>query len=93
MPYQVKLHREVVKTVAGMNPQLRSRIISGLCALETNPYESRAGADIVRLRGTKGRQDLFRLRMGDYRAIYAVVDKVVYVTELFHRGKGYKQLP
>lgn len=33
------------------------------------------------------------LRIGDYRAIYAVVGKVVYVTDLFHKGKGYKQLP
>jgi mRNA-degrading endonuclease RelE of RelBE toxin-antitoxin system len=37
----------------------------------------------------KGRQDLYRLPIGDYRAIYAIEDKVVYVTDLFHRGKGY----
>jgi len=93
MPYEVKVHRAVAKTLSSMTPHLRSRIIHGLRALETNPYESRTGADIVRLRGTKGREDLFRLRIGDYRAIYAVVGKVVYVTDLFHRGKGYKQLP
>jgi mRNA interferase RelE/StbE len=66
---------------------------SSLRALRTNPYESRAGADIARLRGTRGREDFFRLRVGDYRVIYAVVQKVVFVTDLFHRGKGYKQLP
>ena len=93
MPYEVKLRRDVIKILAGMSPRLRARVISGLYALRTNPYESRAGTDIVRLRGTKGREDLFRLRIGDYRAIYAVVEKVVYVTDLFHRGKGYKQLP
>lgn len=93
MPYEVKLHRDVVKTLDGMNPHLRGRVISGLRALRTDPYESRVGADTVRLRGTKGKQDLFRLRIGDYRAVYAVVGKVVYVTDLFHRGKGYKQLP
>jgi mRNA interferase RelE/StbE len=93
MPYEVKLHRHVVKTLEGMNPHQRARVMSGLRALRTDPYESRAGADIVRLRGTKGREDLFRLRIGDYRAVYAVVGKVVYVTDLFHRGKGYKQLP
>ena len=31
------------------------------------------GADIAVLRGTKGREDLSRLRVGDYRVIYAVV--------------------
>ena len=93
MPHEVKLHREVAKTLERMSPQLRSRIIRGLRALEANPYESRAGADIARLIGTKGREDLFRLRIGDYRVIYAVVAGIVYITDIFHRGKGYKQLP
>lgn len=93
MPYEVRIHREVAKTLESMSPQLRSGIIRGLRALKANPYESRAGADIARLRGTKGREDLFRLRIGDYRVIYAVVAGIVYITEIFHRGKGYKQLP
>jgi len=93
MPYEVRLHREVAKPLERMGPQLRSGVIRGLRVLEANPYESRASADIVRLRGTKGREDLFRLRIGDHRVICAVVAKVVYVTEIFHRGKGYQQLP
>ena len=93
MPYKVRLHREVAKTLERMSPQLRSRVIRELRALETNPYESRAGADIARLIGAKGREDLFRLRIGDYRVIYAVVAGIVYITDIFHRGKGYKQTP
>jgi mRNA interferase RelE/StbE len=81
--------REVVKTLGGINPQLRSRIIRVLRTLRTDPFQSRSGADIVRLKGTKGRQDLFRLRVGEYRAVYAVENNVVYVSDLFHRGKGY----
>ncbi len=93
MLYEVKLHRDVTKALARMHPQLRTGIIRGLHALETDPYEARAGADIIRLRGTKRREDLYRLRIREYRVIYAVLGKVVYVTDLFHRGKGYKQLP
>ena len=93
MLYEVKLHREVAKALERMHPQLRARIIRGLHALETDAYEARADADIIRLRGTKRREELFRLRIGEYRVIYAIVGKVVYVTDLFHRGKGYKQLP
>lgn len=93
MPYKVRLHREVAKTLERTSPQLRSRIIRGLRALEANPYESRAGADIARLMRTKGREDLFRLRIGDYRVIYVVVAGIVYITDIFQRGKGYKQLP
>ncbi len=93
MPYQVKLHREVAKTLSGMSPQLRRRIVEKLHLLEENPYEPRPGVDIARLKGTKGRADLFRMRVGDYRVIYAIDGGVVYVTDLFHRGKGYIQLP
>ena len=89
MSYEIKLHREVAKTLAAMNAKTRSRIIRALRVLQNDPFQRRSGADIVRLKGTRGRQDLFRLRIGDYRAIYAVEDNVVYVTDLFHRGEGY----
>jgi mRNA interferase RelE/StbE len=89
MSYEVKLHREVVKTLSELGSAVRLRIIQGLRALKDDPIHARSGADIVRLRGTRGREDLFRLRVGNYRAIYAVEGKVLYVTELFHRGKGY----
>ena len=89
MPYKVKLHRGVVKALAGLPPKLRSGIIGALRTLQTDPFQPRSGTDIIRLKGTRGKQDLFRLRIGDYRAIYAVEGNVVYVTDLFHRGKGY----
>jgi len=83
----------MAKTLERMSPQLRSGIIRGLRALEANPYESGTGADIARLIGTKGREDLFRLRIGDYRVIYAVVAEIVYITDIFHRGTGTSNSP
>jgi len=89
LSYEIRLHKEVAKALARMEPKLRASILRGLRVLGNNPYESRSGVDIVKLRGTKGRQDLFRLRIGNYRAIYGLEGKVVYVTDLFHRGRGY----
>ena len=74
-----------------MSPELRSRIIRVLRNLQKGSFQSRSGADIARLGGTKGRQDLFRLRVCEYRVIYAVEDNIVYVTDPFHREKGYGQ--
>jgi len=88
--YQVKVHRTVAKSLERLEPKLRERIKSALRRLAEDPYQPRAGVDIVRLTGTKGRQDLYRLRVGDYRAIYAIENKVIYVTDLFHRAKGYE---
>lgn len=85
----MKLHRTVANSLGRLEPKLRERIKSALRKLADDPYQPRAGVDIIRLIGTKGRQDLYRLRVGDYRAIYAIENKVIYVTDLFHRGKGY----
>ena len=89
MHYEVKLHRGVVKFLERLEPKVRDRIESALRRLGENPYEPRSGVDVARLAGTKGRQDLYRLRVGDYRGIYAIEGRVVYVTDLFHRGEGY----
>ncbi len=90
MRYEIRLHREVAKALQRMESKARARIIRGLRALEENPYEARPSADIARLRRTRERHDLFRLRISDFRAIYAVERNVVYVTDLFHRGRGYE---
>jgi mRNA interferase RelE/StbE len=87
--YEVKVHRSVVKYLERLEPKLRERIKAALRGLREDPYEPRPGVDMARLAGTKGRQGLYRLRVGDYRAIYAIEGKVVYVTDLFYRGKGY----
>ena len=90
MPYEIRLHRDVAKALSRIEPKMKIRIVQGLRVLQENPFHPRPGADIVRLRGTRGRQDLFRLRIGDYRAVYAVERNVVYITDLFHRGRGYE---
>jgi len=69
---------------------VKDHIKTTLRQLENDPFRSRPGVDIKRLKGTKGRRNLFRLRVGDYRVIYDVDEKVVWVTEIFHRGKGYR---
>lgn len=89
MLYEIKLHRDVFKALTRMESKPRALIIRGLHALREDPYEPRPGVDIMRLKGTRERHDLFRLRIGNYRAIYAVEGKTVYVTDLFHRGRGY----
>jgi len=87
--YRVLLHPKALKALRSMAPKEAARVRRGLRALEGDPFTPRSGADIRRLRGTVGRQDLFRLRIGRYRAVYAVAGKEVLVTDLFERGAGY----
>lgn len=90
MPYAVLLHPKALRTLRSLRPEDRARVEKALKGLETDPFRSRSGADIKKLRGTKGRQDLYRTRIGRFRAIYGIVGKEVRVTDLFERGEGYE---
>jgi len=90
MAFNIKLHPDAFKFLKGLDEDTRNRIKSTLRSLEDEPFKNRSKADIKKLKGTKGREDLYRLRIGDYRAVYAVEGDAVLVTEIFLRGKGYK---
>lgn len=90
MSYQIMFHPGAAKFLEKLEEQLKNRIKDAARQLEQDPFQSRSGADIKKLKGTKGRHDLFRLRVGDYRLIYAVENETVWITEIFSRGRGYK---
>ncbi|MCI4326559.1 MAG: type II toxin-antitoxin system RelE/ParE family toxin [Thermoplasmata archaeon] len=48
--------------------------------------------DVKRLKGTRGREDLFRLRVGDYRVLFARSRGEIRVTRILHRSEGYDWL-
>jgi len=48
--------------------------------------------DTKKLKGIKGREDLFRLRIGNYRVVYFEDVKSFKIIQIFHRGKEYKWL-
>jgi mRNA interferase RelE/StbE len=45
--------------------------------------------DIKKLKGAKDREDLYRLRVGDYRISYGIEKDLIKVARIDHRGKGY----
>src|SRR5438132_193488 len=65
-----------------------NRIVNGLRVLEEDPSRPRPKADIRAAEGTDPRKD--RIRIGDYRAIYAVVEREAKVVETLIRGRGYR---
>lgn len=89
MAREIRLHPTAAKFYASMASSDRERVKAALGAVADDPITKRPGADIKRLKGTRGRQDLFRLRIGSFRAVYAVEDKEILVTDLFRRGQGY----
>lgn len=90
MAFEVLLHPSAAKALANLASKDRERVKTALTHLKDDPVTKRSGADIKRLSGTRGRQDLFRIRIGGFRAVYAVQGDQVLVTDIFSRGRGYE---
>lgn len=92
MIFEVKLHPDAVKFLVDQDHDTKERLKTGIKSLEIDPFKSRSRSGIKKLKGTNKRDDLYRLRVGDYRVIYAVEDNVVFVLEIIPREKGYNWL-
>ena len=58
---------------------------------EVDPFRPRPKADIKNC-GKHHGVTFYRLRVGDFRAVYVVNRDEVKVTEIFRRGRGYRWL-
>jgi mRNA interferase RelE/StbE len=85
--YSVLVSRTFQKQFHGLDSAMKDRIRSALALLGEDPYTPRSGADIKALVHTLPKK--YRLRVGDYRVIYAVGEETVKVIEVFRREKGY----
>lgn len=89
--FRILLSQTAVSQLSLLNSKQKKRVKDSLLKLEDNPFRRRSGVDIKKL-VTPDEPPLFRLRIGDYRAIYFVLNDEVRVTEIIHRSKGYKWL-
>lgn len=92
MSRQVLIHHKAQEFYSKLPVKIQNKIKLALQELEKDPLTPRPKADIKKLSGTRGRKHAYRIRTGDYRIVYDVEDKKVYVTLIFHRGKGYQEL-
>ncbi len=88
MSFRVTLSETAVRQLRRLPKETRNRIAKVLRVLEEDPFRPRAKADIRMIDGTEPRK--YRLRIGEYRAIYVVVKDEVRVIEVFIRGRGYR---
>jgi mRNA interferase RelE/StbE len=88
MEYKIEIHNEVQKFLDAQNSKTQRRLVEGLQQLRNDPLSH----DVKKLKGTKGKQDMYRLRIGNYRALFSIEDDTIRVIEMMTRGKGYKWL-
>ena len=88
MSFRITLSGTAVRQLRKLPKDIRIRIVRGLRVLEEDPFRPRPKADIRMVEGTDPRK--YRLRIGEYRAIYAVARDEVKIIEVFVRGRGYR---
>lgn len=85
MVYKVELSNRAKRDLAALSLQVQTRIVKALRTLETKPRPP----GIEKLTGEDG----YRHRVGDYRILYEVHDKVllVLVVKIGHRREVYRK--
>ena len=83
---EIMIHPRVQKYINESGE--KERLITHLQGLADDPYNSRMGIDIKKLKGK--RHDMYRLRVGDHRFEYFVDEEKVWIDNSFKRGRGYR---
>jgi len=85
--YEVLLSETALRQYKRISSDLQKKIKSNLAELKNDPYRPRPKADIKKLKGPK--RDYYRLRIGNYRAIYIIEGKKVKVAKILPRSSAY----
>jgi len=81
--------KSAFKELSKLDRKTQQRIINHIELLCENPFEPRPKVDIARVKGEK--EQMYRLRVGEYRVFYAVDREKVIVLAVAHRGTAYKR--
>jgi mRNA interferase RelE/StbE len=92
MPFIVMLSPDARKYLDSLDKKRAGNIRKHLKELEKDPFKPRAACDIDIVAGS-GRPPMYRLRMGEFRAVYFVEEQAIYVTGLFpkKRDSAYRE--
>ena len=91
--YEIRLSREFVKELKklkkGGDGYIIDKVRTVIDELSTDPFTRRSKVDIKLISPIV--ESIYRVRIGEYRLIYEVdkVNKIVWITGIFHRKKAY----
>jgi mRNA interferase RelE/StbE len=88
MKYKVEFSKSAAKEFKKLNKSLRGKVVEALSFISQNPY-----SEFLNIKKLKGADELFRIRIGDYRIVYNVQKKVliIVVIKIGHRKDIYKK--
>ena len=82
--YRVRITRKAQKQFKKLHPQAQDRIAPAMQALSKNPRPHG-------VKKLKGEENLWRIRVGNYRVIYEIRNDqlIVLIVRVAHRSKAY----
>jgi len=85
VPYEIRLHPQAARAFRRLQNPLQSRIAAAIDALANDPRPTGTAK-------LAGRND-YRIRVGDYRIVYAVDDDehLVLIARIGHRREVYRR--
>jgi mRNA interferase RelE/StbE len=85
--YKIELAREAEKFIRSQNKPLQTKLVIVLRKLAENPRPPKATK-------LKGLDELYRVRVGNYRIVYTIEDQklLVLIVRIAHRKDVYKRL-
>ena len=85
--YQVKVAEDAAKFIRKQDKHIQSQLISNIKALAENPRPPGC-------KKLQGREELYRVRSGNYRIVYTIKEEVliVFVVRVAHRKDIYRHL-
>ena len=81
MPFKIVWDEKAYDSLNKLEPTISRRILKKVDELSENPFSK----DIKRLKGCND----FRLRVGDYRIIFAVEQNTIQILKVGHRKNVY----
>ena len=81
---EIKYHKRAIKFINSLPPKERERIKAGIYRLIDSP-------ETCDIKIVEGYNDLFRLRIGQYRVIYTKDNVILFIVDVGNRGDIYKK--
>ncbi len=86
--YKVEFVKSAQKEFERLAAKTRIKTAEALKLLAQNPY-----SELLKVKKLKGADNLFRIRLGDYRVVYEVRNEqlIVLVIKIGHRSEVYRR--
>ena len=86
--YRIEFVKTARKEFEHLPAKIRSKTAEALSLLAQNPY-----SELLRVKKLKGADELYRVRLGDYRVVYQIRNErlIILVIKIGHRREVYRR--